>query len=794
VDLVGRGREMGQVHLLLERAAAGSGGLLVVTGAPGSGKTALAEAAVGEARRGGFHVVRGGAARGLPGRLVWAQLLRDVGAADELAERILGDPRPLVLDSAARALISEQPRLIVVDDLDRGGSDAVEVLSVLAGRLGAAPAAVIATATAAVGVGDEVRLGGLGEDDLAAVVGELRPEARHALWVASGGLPGAARTLAAQLAGLGVDDDPIVYLALQATSATPFLEVDVGLVRLLEAAAGRAAEDGVRAGVLARLARELLGDASAGARRRALADEALDLARRGRDRRALAEVLDARLHALWDPAAADDRLASASEIMDLARASGDEARERRGLFWRFVALMELGRVGEAESALAAFEREAAAAGDAEAAVMAKARHAMLAILRGRFDDARRLADEVGDEARRVGSADAEDLLRSLRASIAAEQDPSAAQGAVEDLLALSRRRPGHFFDAHVARILADLGRYKEADVELERILPRVLVGSGPRWLNAAADLAAAAARVGNVAAAQRMHAVLAPYRGRLVLRGGAASTWGPVTHYLGLLATALGRREEAVGYFEEAITWEEENGALPSLAHSLDGLADALSRCPGAGDAEAASAHRHRARSIAQGLGMRVLLERLEPPGDVWALIRDGADWLLEAGPERARLRDSRGLHYLRALLASPGQEITALDLVAGGAGLVASGTGPVLDDAARQAYRRRLGELDTELDAADRAGDPGRAVRAEAERKAVLAELRRASGLGGRIRELTSEAERARVNVTRTLRATLGRLARSAPLAAAHLEASIRTGRACRYQPTAGGPARWQV
>lgn len=90
---------------------------------------------------------------------------------------------------------------------------------------------------------------------------------------------------------------------------------------------------------------------------------------------ALAEVLDARLHALWDPAGAEDRLAAGSEIVDLARVAGDGRGERHGQFWRFVALMELGRVAEAESVLAAFDREAAAAGDAEATVMVTARHA-----------------------------------------------------------------------------------------------------------------------------------------------------------------------------------------------------------------------------------------------------------------------------------------------------------------------------------------------------------------------------------------------------------------------------------
>ena len=49
-------------------------------------------------------------------------------------------------------------------------------------------------------------------------------------------------------------------------------------------------------------------------------------------------------------------------------------------------------------------------------------------------------------------------------------------------------------------------------------------------------------------------------------------------------------------------------------------------------------------------------------------------------------------------------------------------------------------------------------------------------------------------MSVTRTLRATLARIAERAPLAAAHLQASIRTGRRCRYQPAAGGPARWRT
>ena len=298
--LVGRLHEIGELEQLLELAAHGSGGVLALTGAAGSGKTALAQVAIDAARRRRFDVYRGASAGGQCGRLVWAQLLRDVGAADDLAARLLADPGPLDLDEAARQLASARRRLIVVDNLDRGGRDAIQLLSVLATRVVASSTAVIVTAGSSLGTGRELRLGGLSEDELALIVDELNPEARHALWVASRGLPGVARALAVGLARLGMEEDPQVYVALHAPSTAEFLEVDTDLIGLLEAAVLRARDDAARARVLARLAYELLGDASAGARRRGLIREAVDLARRVGDAQLLAEVLDARLHALWD--------------------------------------------------------------------------------------------------------------------------------------------------------------------------------------------------------------------------------------------------------------------------------------------------------------------------------------------------------------------------------------------------------------------------------------------------------------------------------------------------------------
>ncbi|MDR2987978.1 MAG: ATP-binding protein, partial [Nocardiopsaceae bacterium] len=169
--VAGRRREMEQVGRLLDRATNGAGGLIVFFGPPGSGKTAMAEAAIDEARGRGLDVLRASPRASVQGRLAWAQMLRDTGAPDGLVASLLGDEAgPLDRDSAARHLVSGPARLIVVDDVDRGGEDAVEMLSFVAARSAAAGAAVIATAAAPLGLGTELPLAGLSEADLAAVL------------------------------------------------------------------------------------------------------------------------------------------------------------------------------------------------------------------------------------------------------------------------------------------------------------------------------------------------------------------------------------------------------------------------------------------------------------------------------------------------------------------------------------------------------------------------------------------------------------------------------------------------
>jgi non-specific serine/threonine protein kinase len=88
------------------------------------------------------------------------------------------------------------------------------------------------------------------------------------------------------------------------------------------------------------------------------------------------------------------------------------------------------------------------------------------------------------------------------------------------------------------------------------------------------------------------------------------------------------------------------------------------------------------------------------------------------------------------------------------------------------------------DLEEAERCHDPGRASTASAERDFLVAELAWAVGLGGRDRRAASHAERARLNVTRAIRAAMANLTRANPALGAHLAATIRTGRYCSYTP----------
>jgi tetratricopeptide (TPR) repeat protein len=182
--------------------------------------------------------------------------------------------------------------------------------------------------------------------------------------------------------------------------------------------------------------------------------------------------------------------------------------------------------------------------------------------------------------------------------------------------------------------------------------------------------------------------------------------------------------------------------------------------------------------------------------GDHWTITYDG---------KSVTIRDLRGLGYLCRLLGQPGREFHVLDLATDSSvdpasrhdgaqdGLSApTDAGPLLDQQAKDQYKRRLADIDDDLQEAEAFGDEGRAARARAERDFLVRELSRAIGLGGRDRRAGSASERARASVTQAVRHAMARITEHHPDLGEHLARTVRTGTYCVYLPDTRVPVAW--
>ncbi|HEY6418371.1 MAG TPA: AAA family ATPase [Candidatus Binataceae bacterium] len=321
------------------------------------------------------------------------------------------------------------------------------------------------------------------------------------------------------------------------------------------------------------------------------------------------------------------------------------------------------------------------------------------------------------------------------------------------------------------------------------------------------------------------------------------------------VAAAYGRRDETDREFERAIAnfrkyqavWEEAQtniawgralaafGDRDTAAEKLDTAAEMVRRLGAGprwfrwieesrGDARGQSARlTDRETSTSRAT---VVADAAESGRDA-ILRKEGEYWTVEWDGKVSRLKDIKGLSYLARLLRYPHQEVHALDLVASAEPLSTSGNlanpddpgdpddpqsmseerasaeglsrgglgdaGEMIDAAAKADYRRQLVELREELVEAKARGEVARAERAENEIEALERELARALGLGGRDRRAASAAERARLNVTRSIKTAIERIGEQHAELGQILAHTIRTGTFCSYVADSRVPIDWK-
>ncbi|MFI6868239.1 AAA family ATPase [Nocardia sp. NPDC050406] len=313
----------------------------------------------------------------------------------------------------------------------------------------------------------------------------------------------------------------------------------------------------------------------------------------------------------------------------------------------------------------------------------------------------------------------------------------------------------------------------DADLDLVRRLTSevwAVLETYPRHFHAGAlvALARAALVLDDPALRKSVREMLFPLREWWAVIAGGGAVYGPYAYWLGRLAVLDGERDTAAEELEAAAAAARRLRATPWTA---------------AAEAELARLDAPRTRSAVLRAHTAI-----EPAPNVFRL--DGDVWTLVFADHTAHMPALKGLRDLHTLIANPGQDISSMELLSGPGtpetttAARSLGADAVLDERAKAEFRRRLEHLDAEIDRATARSDDNRAAELDTERAALLDELRRAAGLGGRTRRLGDDAERARKTVSARVRDALRRLDHTHPELAEHLRATVSLGVVCRYEP----------
>ena len=387
-------------------------------------------------------------------------------------------------------------------------------------------------------------------------------------------------------------------LANNSGTFSRFQGVDAERVDMLDAAIAAATEPATQALLLGTLANELTyaGDY---ARRRTIADAALDAARSTGDAALLLRVLNLVFFALWIPETLDERLALTDETLALAAQVDDPLARYWAASSSCLNLLQAGRIAEGEQQALAMRDLADRL--AQPALRWRALHTEAArrLLAGDPAGAAPFAAEAFELGDGAGEPEASVYFKS--------QDMVGRwqQGTLDELSArikgTSPRPPNA--EASLCLIFAETGREAEVRAVLDRRADAGFadVPRDPAYIACVAMFAEATIYLRHAPAAARLYDLVSPFADQVGFDG--VMTVGRLDHHLGGLARVLGRHDEAVDRLRSAAERHDEMAARFFEARSRLELALAHEARGAAGDAEAALAEARHAAALADEHG-----------------------------------------------------------------------------------------------------------------------------------------------------------------------------------------------
>lgn len=475
----------------------------------------------------------------------------------------------------------------------------------------------------------------------------------------------------------------------------------------------------------------------------------------------LADALDAALATHWGPDELEVRVDLARRLADVAAHLGDVDARTKTHLWLLTVAAETLDVAGLNRHIRALERLGEQS--RKALFFAASRRLMLDLMRGRVDTIASLTAVAEDTMDTLPDGHLAVSALTGFGAVQAGDAGDAVLARVRDGEAHAEREGIRTIYAEIAWIYLGVGLADDATRLASTFDARVLAGL-PRdhdYLLVLHLLLDVALATGLDELVQVITPLLLPYAGRAVINAGAVVFHGVTDDTLARACERLGDAERAHALRDKALATYRRIGAT-WWRERLEAAVPAPS-----------PARRSSTMTLRQG------------PAGIW---------LIGRGDDETAVPARRGLEHLHALLSRPGEEVPALRLAGGPQTVEQGGLGEVADAQALASYRRRLSQIDAELDAADGSGDAARGGQLAAERDALLAEVSAATGLHGRPRTTGSGAERARVTVRKAIASALETIHGADPVVARHLTARVRTGVRCRYEPDPDAPVEWRL
>jgi eukaryotic-like serine/threonine-protein kinase len=361
------------------------------------------------------------------------------------------------------------------------------------------------------------------------------------------------------------------------------------LVETLEAAISATAgkESALRVRLLARLGEAYRFDKSTKYKEDELSREAVSMARRVGDPQATAQALYARIISLGEGREAHTQIKLATELIETATKAGDVERRLLGLRMRMVMLFYVNRILEARRDVEHYAELAAEARLPLYSWFSPFFQSTWSFAEGNLQEAATL---VRDGIRQGIQAREPNVLRfsvGARLCLACEMQDQEGLDEVMDVLS----EPGSFHWNWAPYIFATLvrGDSDEAGRLLRNVVAEnfenVNVDFGQLW--AIGLTAEVCRRLNDTATAEVAYDMIAPFGTRFGNFGYLFNTNGCGHHHLGVLATLLGRYDDARYHLDAALDLHEGAGFGYLATQTRLAQARLFQRRNAPGDAEA---------------------------------------------------------------------------------------------------------------------------------------------------------------------------------------------------------------